>query len=99
MDHISGRDLRERAFQFTCESSIGANLEEAKASYSRKEFAAKNAISFKESRESKYWLRVAEAKALGDRDRRRHLLRESDEFVAMLTTGVKRLQVGPRREM
>jgi four helix bundle protein len=44
---------------FDAGSSIGANLAESKAAYSRKELAAKNAISLKESHESKYWLRVA----------------------------------------
>jgi four helix bundle protein len=51
---------------FDSGSSIGANLAESKGSYSRKELAAKNAISLKESHESKYWLRVAEAKSLGN---------------------------------
>jgi four helix bundle protein len=73
-------------------SSIGANLEEAKAAYSPRDFTSKNSISLKEARESKYWLRVAEAKSLGNKERRQRLLRESDEWVAMLTTGVKHLQ-------
>jgi four helix bundle protein len=77
---------------FAAGSSIGANLEEAKASYSRPELAVKNAISLKESREAKYWLRVATAKSLGKKDLREWLLQESDEFVAMLTVSVRRLQ-------
>jgi four helix bundle protein len=77
---------------FDAGSSIGANLAESKASYSRRELAAKNAISLKESRESKYWLRVAAAKSLGKKDLRDWLLQEADEFVAMLTVGVRRLQ-------
>jgi four helix bundle protein len=118
MSAEQSRDIRERAFRFTCDvfdyceelatlpgmarrvayqlfdagGSIGANLEEAKAAYSRREFAAKNAIALKESREAKYWLRVGDAKGLGARDRRRYLLRESDELVAILTVIVKRLQ-------
>jgi four helix bundle protein len=84
---------RRVAYQlFDAASSIGANLEEAKAAYSRRDYSAKYAISLKESREAKYWLRVAEARSLGEVERRRRLLRESDEFVAMLTAGVKRLQ-------
>jgi four helix bundle protein len=76
-------------------SSIGANLEESKAAYSRRELASKNAISLKESREAKYWLRVAEAKSLGNGDLRRWLLDEADQFVAMLTVSVRRLQTEP----
>jgi four helix bundle protein len=82
---------------FDAGSSIGANLEESKASYSRRELAAKNAISLKESRESKYWLRVATAKSLGDKALREWLLKEADEFVAMLTVSVRRLQSEPDR--
>jgi four helix bundle protein len=39
-------------------TSIGANLEEAKAGQSRADFIHKNAISLKEARESNYWLRL-----------------------------------------
>jgi len=85
--------VRQIAHQlFDAGSSIGANLEESKASYSRRELASKNAISLKESRESKYWLRVATAKSLGKKDLREWLLQEADEFVAMLTVSVRRLQ-------
>jgi four helix bundle protein len=77
---------------FDAAASVGANLEEAKAAYSRRDFAAQNSISLKESRESKYWLRVASAKGLGNAHLRDHLLRESDQLVAMLTSGVRRLQ-------
>lgn len=77
---------------FDAGSSIGANLEESKAAYSRRDLAAKNAISLRESRESKYWLRVATAKSLGQKEPREWLLQESDEFVAMLTVSVRRLQ-------
>ena len=39
-------------------TSVAANYEEAKGSYSRREFAAKNAIVLKEAREARLWLRV-----------------------------------------
>jgi four helix bundle protein len=118
MQYSDEKDLRERAFRFTCKlfdfceevartpgparrlanqlfdagSSIGANLAESQSAYSRRELAAKNAISLKESKESKYWLRVATAKSLGNKELRDWLLCESDEFVAMLTVSVRRLQ-------
>ena len=78
---------------FDAGSSIGANLAESQSAYSRRELASKNAISLKESKESKYWMRVATAKSLGNSDLREWLLRESDEFVAMLTVSVRRLQL------
>jgi four helix bundle protein len=80
---------------FDAGSSIGANLEESKAAYSRRDLAAKNSISLRESRESKYWLRVAQAKSLGPKDLREWLLQESDEFVAMLTVSLRRPQTEP----
>ena len=87
------------AFQlFDSGSSIGANLAESKGSYSRKELAAKNAISLKESHESKYWLPVAEAKLLGNPGLRAWLLREADEFCAMLTVSVRRLKAESQRD-
>ena len=38
--------------------SIGANLEEADAASSRKDFFHKVSISYKEARESRYWLEL-----------------------------------------
>lgn len=42
-------------------TSVGANLEEATAGQSSKDFVHKNTISLKEARESKYWLRLLPA--------------------------------------
>jgi four helix bundle protein len=39
-------------------TSIGANVEEATAAQSRRDFAAKMAIASKEARETNYWLRL-----------------------------------------
>src|SRR5436190_14647889 len=86
---------RRIAYQlFDAAGSVGANREEAKASYSRREFTAKNAISLKECREANFWLRVTEAKSLGDPMARRRLLQESDQLVSIFTSTVKRLQLG-----
>jgi four helix bundle protein len=38
-------------------TSIGANVEEAQAAYSRAEFGCKMGIALKEARETRYWLR------------------------------------------
>ncbi len=72
-------------------TSSAANYQEAKAAYSRREFAAKNGIVLKELRESKLWLRVIVACELGPLAEPRRLLAESDELVAMFTSGMKRL--------
>ncbi|BDS06106.1 hypothetical protein NT6N_11460 [Oceaniferula spumae] len=39
-------------------TSIGANVEEAIGGQSDKDFFAKLCISYKEARESKYWIRI-----------------------------------------
>ncbi|OGS69002.1 MAG: four helix bundle protein [Flavobacteria bacterium RIFCSPLOWO2_12_FULL_35_11] len=39
-------------------TSIGANVEEAIGGISKKDFRAKMAISYKEARETNYWLRI-----------------------------------------
>jgi four helix bundle protein len=46
----------------------------------------------RECRESLYWLRLLEAKGVGQERERKRLLRESDELVAILTTIVRRLR-------
>ena len=73
-------------------TSVGSNLEEAKAAYSRRDFAAKNAISLKEAREALYWLRVIERCHLAPAERVQPLLLEANELTAMLTAGMKRLR-------
>ena len=41
-----------------CGTSKGANIEEAVGGFSRRDFAAKCSIAYKEARESHYWLRL-----------------------------------------
>jgi four helix bundle protein len=74
-------------------TSIAANYEEAKAAYSRRDFAAKSSIVLKEARESRLWLRVIAAEHLAPDEEVQPLLRESDELVAIFTTSVKRLRL------
>src|SRR5689334_13058821 len=77
---------------FDAAGSVGANCQEAKAAYSRRDFAAKNAIVLKECREANFWLRLADAKSLGSAAKRKHLLIESHELISIFTTGQKRLR-------
>ena len=84
---------RQIAWQLAAAAtSVGSNLEEAKAAYSRRNFAAKNAISLKEAREALYWLRVIQRCQLAPEERIRPLLEEASELTAMLTAGMKRLR-------
>jgi len=74
-------------------TSVAANYEEAKASYSRREFAVKNCIVLKEARESRLWLRVIITCRLGTNEREAtRLHQEADELVGIFTAGVRKLR-------
>ncbi len=45
-------------------TSIGANIEEAMAAQSRKDFISKMAIASKEARETRYWIRLLDKSRL-----------------------------------
>ena len=47
-----------------CGTSIGANVEEAIAAQSKKDFINKLSIANKEARETKYWLRLLDKSEL-----------------------------------
>ena len=70
-------------------TSIGANVEEAIAAQSRKDFISKMSISSKEARETNYWLRLLrDSKLCGDLALS-DLLKESEEIIKILTSIVK----------
>ena len=72
-------------------TSIGANVEEALAGISKKDFIAKMAISSKEARETRYWLRLYQASKLVDLDYAGYL-NEIEEIISILTAIVKTSQ-------
>jgi four helix bundle protein len=72
-------------------TSIGANLEEAKASQSRRDITAKFSIALKEARETAYWLRLLVATDLVDEPTITTLMREAQELVSILTVARRRL--------
>jgi len=53
---VSGYELGKQLIRSG--TSIGANLEEADAASSRKDFFHKVSISYKEAKESRYWLEL-----------------------------------------
>lgn len=69
-------------------TSIGANVEEALAGQSRKDFISKMAIASKEARETRYWLRLLKASRTNDKDYSDHLSK-IDEIIRILTAIVK----------
>jgi four helix bundle protein len=73
---------------FKSATSIGANIEEAIGAFSKKEFAAKMGISYKEARETLYWLRIIEASKFVDHDLQ-YLEEESRQLISILSSIVK----------
>ncbi len=72
-------------------TSIGANVEEALAGQSRKDFISKMAISSKEARETNYWLRLLKDSNLCDLELD-ELIHDSEEIIRILTAIVKTSQ-------
>jgi len=69
-------------------TSIGANVEEASAAQSRKDFLAKMSIASKEARETRYWLRLLQKSQMVDIDFTTQL-NQIDELIRILTSIVK----------
>ncbi len=73
-------------------TSIGANVEEALAAQSKKDFAAKMSIASKEARETRYWLRLMAESGMVSEDRVAAMAEESESLCRMLVSIVKTAQ-------
>lgn len=65
-------------------TSVGANIEEALGGYTKKDFRAKMSISYKEIRETKYWLRLLRATGYIDSPCFESLYSDAEELAKML---------------
>ncbi|NEW79576.1 MAG: four helix bundle protein [Gelidibacter sp.] len=72
-------------------TSIGANVEEATAAISKKDFTAKMSISSKEARETRYWLKLIDKSNLVNVNVKPHL-NEVEQLINILTAIVKTSQ-------
>jgi four helix bundle protein len=70
-------------------TSIGANVEEALAAQSRRDFLSKMSIASKEARECHYWLRIVREAELLPRDAVDPHLEKCEELIRLLTAIVK----------
>jgi four helix bundle protein len=70
-------------------TSVGANIEEASASHTKREFAAKMSIASREARESDYWLRLLSDSGYLSVDQATPLKRHCLELIRLLTAIVK----------
>ena len=73
---------------------IGANINEAQAAQSKKDFIVKMSIASKEARESKYWIKLLiKTEYLNGVDiHTKSLLNEIEEIIKLLTSIVKTSQ-------
>ena len=72
-------------------TSIGANVEEANAGQTKKDFTTKMAIASKEARETRYWLRLLDKSKLVNLDYSTYLS-TIDHIINILTKIVKTSQ-------
>ena len=74
-----------------CGTSIGANVEEAGAAQSKRDFIAKMSIASKEARETRYWLRLLKESDILTFNTDLYL-RDIDDIVNILSAIVKTSQ-------
>jgi len=67
-------------------TSVGANVEEAQAAQSKKDFISKMSIAAKEARETLYWLKLLK---YGKYIMKVEILIDSEELIRLLTSIVK----------
>ncbi len=72
-------------------TSVGANVEEAIAAQSRKEFIHKMSIATKEARETKYWLRLLDKSNLTSISMSNYLI-EIEHILNIITKIIKTTQ-------
>lgn len=73
-------------------TSIGANIEEAIGAQSRRDFKAKLSISYKEARETHYWLRLLRDSKIIDINLSESMLDDCDELLKIIGSIIKTLK-------
>lgn len=71
-------------------ASVGANIEEAQAAQSKKDFISKMSIASKEARETKYWLKLLDESGYLDvYQNKAEIMNEIDSIINIITKIVK----------
>lgn len=73
-------------------TSVGANIEEAIAAQSKRDFLSKINIALKEARETQYWLKLLDSTDLLPTDYR-YLKDDSRELISLSSSIVKTLKI------
>ncbi|MDQ1769485.1 four helix bundle protein [Labilibaculum sp. A4] len=74
-------------------TSIGANIEEAIGGQSEKDFFAKLTISYKEARETHYWIRLLGDTGYLTKEECQSLLSDTDELLRIIGSIQKTIRV------
>jgi four helix bundle protein len=77
---------------FRSGTSIGSNAEEAIGGQSDKDFIAKVSISYKEARETKYWLRLLRDTNYLDKTLAESLLTDCEELLKIIGSIIKTMK-------
>jgi len=72
-----------------CGTSIGANVEEAIGGQSKKDFIAKLSISYKEARETRFWLRLLYDTDYITETQKEEYINKVDEIIRILSSIIK----------
>ena len=75
-----------------CGTSIGANIEEAIGGQSEKDFYAKLTISYKEARETKYWISLLKDSEYLDKEIANDFLSDVEELLRIIGSIQKTLK-------
>lgn len=79
-------------------TSIGANVEEATAAQTKKDFIAKMSVASKEARETRYWLKLLSQSQFFVYDYTK-LIDECNELIRIITAIVKTAQTKGESEV
>ena len=90
---IAGRHIAQQLIK--CETSVGANAEEAQEAQTKADFIAKLCISRKEARESIYWLRLSVDSSVGTKDEVAWELDEARQLLAIIRAAIITARSGP----
>jgi four helix bundle protein len=85
--NIAGRHVGAQLMR--CGTSAGSNYEEGRGAESRADFIHKLAISWKETRESWYWLRLIHHSQLIKPTLVKRILEDSDQLSRILSSSLK----------
>ncbi len=73
-------------------TSIGANVEEANGCFTKKDFKSKMSISYKEARETLYWLRLLRDSKIVTPDQIGPLILDCEELLRIIGSAIKTIK-------